>query len=365
MKRQAIRITLHSLCIFALTVLFCKLIPYDPANMPNFGASIDRDITDFYNSVANERQEARLDTNIVLVDIGLAGREQLANALELISFHNPLAIGLDVVFDTPKDYYEDSCLVSAIQSIDNIVIASALDDDKKSFFDDGISFQFKGFAELGDVNNVIRQYYTDSICGKDTIRSFASQVIRQSGLEQQRRSKNGDFIIYPSIEYDMINIDEIQDSREKIEGKIVLVGTLAYNEDIFYTPTDMRMNGVCVHAHILSTMLSDKKISYLPKSIQWIVAFIVIFALIFLRVHFMFGGNAMGDFIVRIMQFLVVWLFVYVSYLLFIHYYLYCDLSIALLSCISLLVADAWQAGLYVVDKVKKSHFKKTSKSNG
>ena len=150
------------------------------------------------------------------------------------------------------------------------------------------------------------------------------------------------------------SISSIRKVSYSIEGKIVLVGTLAYNEDIFYTPTDMRMNGVCVHAHILSTMLSAKKISYLPKSVQWIVAFIVIFALIFLRVYFMFGGNAMGDFIVRIMQFLVVWIFVYVSYLLFIHYYLYCDLSIALLSCISLLVADAWQAGLYVISRINR-----------
>lgn len=354
MKRQAIRITLHSLCIFALTVLFCKLIPYDPANMPNFGASIDRDITDFYNSVANDRQEARLDTNIVLVDIGLADRDELADVLDLIYDCDPLAIGLDVVFDSPRDNADDEKLVNTILNIPNIVIASSFDKEKRSFFDSIVPEHNKGFANIGDEDKVIRQLFTTRVSETDTLRSFASQIIRMSGITTSNKSKNGDYIMFPSIEYDTLRIDEIEQEHERLNGKLVLIGTLAYNEDIFYTPTDMRMNGVCVHAHILSTMLSDKKISYLPKSVQWIVAFIVIFALIFLRVYFMFGGNAMGDFIVRIMQFLVVWIFVYVSYLLFIHYYLYCDLSIALLSCISLLVADAWQAGLYVISRINR-----------
>lgn len=357
MKRQAIRITLHSLCIFALTVLFCKLIPYDPANMPNFGASIDRDITDFYNSVANDRLEARLDTNIVLVDIGLADRGELAEALDLIYDCEPLAIGLDVLFDSPRDSIGDGLLVNTILNIPNIVIASSFDKEERSFFDDLIPDQNKGFANIGEANKVVRQLYTNRTSGTETIRSFASQIVKMSGITPPTESTNGDFIIFPSIEYDTLRIDEIEQEHDRLTGKFVLVGTLANNEDIFYTPTDMRMNGMCVHAHILSTMLSDKKISYLEKNIQWVVAFIVIFALIFLRVYFMFGGNAMGDFIIRIMQFLVVWLFVYASYLLFVYYFKYCDLSIALLSCISLLVADAWQAGLYVVNKVKDKYY--------
>lgn len=357
MKKQIVRITVHSLCIMTLAILFCKVVPYDPANMPNFGASIDRDITDFYNMVANKRLESKCDTNVVLVDIGLASRLEIADALDLINDSEPLAIGLDVLFDNPKDE-SDSALIEEILSIPNLVVASSFCNNTKSFFDELIPLQNKGFAELGDKNQVIRNLFTDSIIGADTLRSFASQIISSAGLRPQKWSNNGDIIIFPSIEYDTLRLEEIEECHDRLKGKLVLVGSIADNEDVFYTPTDMRMNGVCIHAHILSTMLSDKNISYLRKPIQWTIAFVIIFILILLRVYFMFCGNPMGDFLTRMAQLFVVWLFVYVSYLLFIHFLYYCDLSIALLSCISLLVADAWQAGLYIFNKTNLKYIK-------
>lgn len=353
MKHPIFRITLHSLCIISISIIFCKMIPYDFANLPNLGVSIDWNITDFYNMVANDRYESKCDTNVVLVDIGSTSRKELVDVLELIYDCEPLAIGLDVIFDSPKDE-SDYELVKIITEIPNLVLASSIDKRKRSFFDNLISDKNKGFAEIGDENKVIRQLYTNNICGSDTLHSFASQIVNISGLTLYKQSNNGDYIIYPSIEYDTIHINDIEQEHERLRGKIVLIGTLANNEDIYYTPIDKRMNGVCVHAHIISTILSKKSITHLGKPIQWIAAFIVIFIMLFMRVYFMFSSNAMGDFLLRIMQLFLVWLFIYISYLLFINFQYYCELSIILLSCISLLVADAWQAGLYVFEKARK-----------
>lgn len=352
MRRKILRITIHSVCIMILSVIFCNVIPYDPSNLPNFGATLDMDITDFYNSVADNQLIHKRDSNIVLVDIGNAGRYDLAETLEIIYDSEPRAVGLDIIFDSPKNETEDQYLYEVINNIPNIVIATSLDNDKKSFFDSKVSSLNKGFAELGDENKVVRQLYVSHVSNGDTVFSFASQLVNLSGIKPIRQVVNGDYIIYPAIEYDIVRIEDVEKEHERFCHKIVLIGTLSSNEDIFYTPINLRMNGMCVHAHILSTMLNEKHIEQLNIVLQWLIALIVVFALIFLRVAFMFSGNSLGDFILRLTQFIVVWIFLYISYVLFIHSHLYCDLSIVLLTCISLFVSDAWQAGIYIVKKV-------------
>lgn len=353
--KQTYRIALHSLCILVLSVIFFKIIPYDPSNLPILGLSIDSDITDFYNSVANKRPLQKRDSNVVIVDIiGLTNRAEIAEALDLVSRCEPLAIGLDAVFDSPNNETEDQSLVNTILSIPNLVLASSLDPTSRSFFDNSIPLQNKGFINLGDDDQIIRRLYTDSICGTDTLSSFAAQIVRISGITPPRDYSNGDFILYPSLRYETLTIDEIPQKHDHLTGKLVLMGALNDYEDLFYTPIDLRMSGVSVHAHIISTILGDKKITSLDERIQWVVVLLVLFALISLRVYFMFYGNALGDFLLRIAQLFLVWLVVYIGYLIFIHYYKYCDISIALLTCISLLVADAWQAGIYIYGKIKK-----------
>lgn len=353
MKRKLPRILLHSIGITLLSVIFCELIPYDAANMPNFGSSLSMDITDFYNSVAQQQIVSHRDTDIVLVDIGMPSRREMAEALEFIAACEPRVIGLDVVFDAPKENeIDDLYLVETICDIPNLVMATSIYPDSRSFFDAVVPAEKKGFAELGDDQQIIRQFDTHYADDSTELLSLTARMLLMSGINPPVPSHNGDYISYPGIEYDTLHISEIVELHDLLKGKFVLMGTLSPTEDIFYTPTDLRMNGLGIHAHILSTMLSPQRISHMNRVLQWIIALMVVFVLIMVRVYFMFSGNALGDFSLRILQLFVVWLFVYFSYTLFIHHHLYCDLSIALLTCISLLVADAWQAGLYLVKKV-------------
>lgn len=343
MKQQLLRIIAHSICIVVLSVLFCKIIPYDPSNLPNLGSPLEMDVTDFYNSVANKQFIPKCDSNVVIVDIGAASRYELAEAIDAISYCEPRVIGLDVIFDSQHDHDEDEFLLQTIKSVPNIVVASSLSDAKRSFFDENIPLTNKGFAELGDESEIVRRLYVNQISGTDTLRSFVSQMVQLAKVGV-KEPINGDYIHYPALDYYVININQIEQEHKILKDKFVLIGTLANNEDVFYTPIDLRMNGVRVHAHILSTFLSERRIEDFSKISQWAIALVVVFGLIFLRMYFAFGGNSLGDVIMRITHLFAVWLFVYIGYILFVQFHLYCDLPIALISCISLFVADIWQA---------------------
>lgn len=356
MKHNFIKVSVHSFCIVVLSILFCQYIPFDFSNMPNFGAVQDMDITDFYNAVANSRNVAQLDTNVVIVDIGQSTREQIAESIEIINECEPKAIGLDVTFVGNKDPQQDLRLVETIVSTPNLVVSTDFNGDLCSFFEDLLPSTQKGFANLGDEGTVIRQYFPSFPRGSDSIYSFAFQMLRVSGAGQKVAEKQniGDdnYIIYPSKEFNTFTFDSIRERGDELTNKYVLIASISEKEDTHITPIDQRMNGVKIHAYILSSMLSTERITKANPWLQWIISIFVVFLLIYARVCFMLSSNSTGDILVRILQLFVVWAFVYSCYLLYIHYYIYCNFSMALYSCISLLVADIWQAGLYLYDKI-------------
>lgn len=343
------KITIHAVCIVVLSIIFSK-ITYDLSNLPNLGSVQNMDITDFYNYVANSRDVAKCDSNIIVIDAGTASRAQIGYALQTISSNQPKAIGLDFIFQNRGDDFVDSILVSAILETDNLVIATDAKSNNHSFFESLLDSAQLGYVNFGKPYDVVRKYEPCIKNGNEYLYSFASQLLRISKANTPFMD-DPNYINYPSVSFDTVSIYNIENRLEDIQDKYVLIGSLLENDDVHVTPVDQEMHGVQIHAHILSTMLSKEKVTRINPWIQWTMAIIVIFLLILARVYFMFSSNSAGDIIVRILQLFVVWLFVYMGYLLFIHWKIYCDISMATFSCISLLVADIWQATLYIYAK--------------
>ena len=77
-------------------------------------------MTDLYTQMADARPVRQLDDRIVIVDIGLAGREQIAEGLQTLSICEPKAIGMDINFLQPGE--NDSTLIEAISATAGLVV---------------------------------------------------------------------------------------------------------------------------------------------------------------------------------------------------------------------------------------------------
>ncbi|MFT5570029.1 MAG: CHASE2 domain-containing sensor protein [Cyclobacteriaceae bacterium] len=72
------------------------------------------------------REEPPADESIVVINIGDANREKLATMIDILGQYEPAVIGVDVTFNEPKPYQEDSLLETVLKKYDNVVIGSEL-----------------------------------------------------------------------------------------------------------------------------------------------------------------------------------------------------------------------------------------------
>lgn len=80
----------------------------------------DFTLTDVYAQIADGRPVRKMEDRIAIVDIGLGGREEIADALELLQLCGVKAVGVDVNFEEPHE--DDSRLLGAIASLPDIVL---------------------------------------------------------------------------------------------------------------------------------------------------------------------------------------------------------------------------------------------------
>lgn len=350
---------LHTMGIVLLTIGLYQWGRYNLAGMPNLTPTTATfSITDFYNAVANHRPITERDSVIVIVSVDSCSRQQIAQALSDIDFCRPAAMGLDVFFGHPTG--NDSELVEAILNCENLILPVMLDYDFEhgyvtgcygSFFQDTVKGKPVGAVNLAGSSSlsVIRQFTPNFTTNKkDTIRSFAAALAAKGRPESYKRltarGNNLEYINYPSRQFDIIPAAEVLQNAEELENKIVIVGNVEDITDVHLTPIDIQMSGTLVHAYILSTILSGHYIEKSSNFSRWIWAIIAAIILVWFRVLYTFKANAYSKLIIRILQFLLIWLCAYFGYKTFINKGIYWDFSLALMIGLSMLVADIWFA---------------------
>jgi CHASE2 domain-containing sensor protein len=96
----------------------------------------------------------------------------------------------------------------------------------------------------------------------DTLFCFAAQVVRlyDENIFQHLNKRRGnlELIRFQPLRFYELDKNEIADNSELISGKIVLLGSMI--EDAHKTPINPQMNGMEIHAHIISTILNEKYI---------------------------------------------------------------------------------------------------------
>ncbi|MDZ7606094.1 MAG: CHASE2 domain-containing protein [Cyclobacteriaceae bacterium] len=321
----------------------------------------DVELTDLVFS--NIRPEARVDTSIVLVNIGQLSRAGIARELQVINKYQPAVIGIDSYFwDLKEDSLGDLALSAALSDIENLVLVNKLQYNPMTGSYDSVRYSHErfnvgktGFANLE--TDALAQYqykvcrtfppkrivkgneqysfaltiaslYDESAAKKCLNRHNESEVINYRGniMGYGQSTSSGRFA---ALDVSDVLSENFEPSL--VKGKIVLFGYLGSDfndkswEDKFYTPLNVNyagrsnpdMFGIVVHANIISMILSRDYITKQSDTAGYITAVIIcflvvlLFTLIYKRLPQWYDGVTKSLQIVFVMLLLTINVFVF------------------------------------------------------
>ncbi len=286
----------------------------------------DVELTDLVFS--NIRPEAKVDTNVVLVNIGQLSRSGIARELEIINNYEPAVIGIDSYFwDLKEDSLGDLALSAALSDIASLVLVSRLLYNPITGVYDSIRYSHPdfnightGFANLE--TDALKQYqykvcrtfpprriiegkeelsfaltiaglYDESAASKCLNRDNESEVINYRGniIGYGQSTSSGRFA---ALDVSDVLSESFEPSL--VKGKIVLFGYLGSDfndkswEDKFYTPLNVNyagrsnpdMFGIVVHANIISMILGRDYITKQSDTAGYTTAVIICFLVVWL-----------------------------------------------------------------------------------
>lgn len=366
---KRLRLPLNALVITAIAFGLSHCIAYDLTSISAFAPmekTMDFDLTDVYSTVADQRAKRTLSDDIVIVSIDGCSREGITEAIDYVDYLNPAAIGLDVFFNYPAAM--DSELISSLTQNPNIVLPVALQLVEGqasifgSYFYDDISIAHKGVVNLSanSVRNVIRDFEPEYVVGGDTIRSFAAEIAKVAAPEKYEalmaRGRSKETINYPSWEFEIIPADDLsngdiplEEARQSIEDKVVLIGNIFDQSDFHLTPIDEGMAGLLIHARALQTILDSCYIEEMSEKASWVMAMILSFIFILLVLIIKKRCAFEGCF-VRFLQLALMYVFLVLGCKVFDHRGAYLNFAPTLLMFgLGMLAMDIWLGILKVV----------------
>lgn len=333
-KRRFIEIATRALIATALALLLSILLaePFSMSTSSIFASAEKKDfqMTDLFAQIADNRPVRQLDDRIVIVNIGLADRTEIGEALGLVSLFAPKVVGVDVNFRDSISPETDEILMEGINSIPGIVLPLQLAVGDDGTFDIAASPFFFEPNQLSEESPIqygaanlpakshratIREYvvYFETKGGK--IPSFITRIAesydKKAADRLRARGEKLGTTAYHSREYRIINIDEIEDNAEAIADKIVLFGALDDASDMHATPVNSYMAGILIHAHALSTVLDGTWYRKTPPAFDYLLAAFICLIITFLSyyLHSKFRGITL-----RLLQVVLIILAVRIGY---------------------------------------------------
>jgi CHASE2 domain-containing sensor protein len=309
----------------------------------------DFDFNDVAYSKLGKDKDLPPDRRITVINIGDLDREGIAALIEKVNSYNPKVIGLDVYFDGELDPHKDSILRSVFSKTENLVVVSreAYDTEKHKFvlvpdYFDSV-YHHRGFANLdADTIGTVRIYSPFDKIDHHTYPHFTTAVVQQysdSGYKKlEERHKKNEIINYSRrvgqywlTEPDDIFLESDSSARMKylIENRIVLLGYVNTSADDItdkkFTPMNddfagkvkPDMNGVIVHANIISMVLDGKYIKKMPKWVAWVVAIIIGWIHMSLFIRYYLESHIWFHLVAKLAQLFSVLLFAYLGIFLY------------------------------------------------
>lgn len=301
----------------------------------------DFDYNDLAYSRLGKNKETSIDTNIVVVNIGDAGRPEIAAMIQAVDRQHPKVIGVDVLFNERKGGSEDSLLLMATQN-SKVVLAYNLQPEGEELKHEGFLFdqaQHKGFANfVGEEGGVIRHFAPAMHHEATDYSYFAVSVARVADPakynELKDRAHPTEIINYTRTPDKFIVVE----GRELLSGetnghslkdKIVLLGYVSPDggsvADKHFTPMNRNsfgktlpdMEGVFVHANIVRMILDKDYINKVPAWIGWTIAFLLCWLHMSLFIRYYLEKHIWFHLVAKTAQLVSAILFVYLGLLFF------------------------------------------------
>lgn len=345
-----------TLLAFALSLVLMSPFSFSATALLAAPDQNDFTINDFYNMAADGRAVRTLDPDVVIIDITECDRLGTAQVLDFISQCSPRAVGVDIVYRAPSE--NDSLLIASLRELPQAVFAETVCPagtdkdvrfafDEVSFFRDSLPDYHGGVVNLPTTTNSspVREFSPEFLMSDDRIaQSFTSAIVRQAAPEKWaelvRRGNDKEVINYVSRSYLVYTPEEMVENAADLEDKIVLVGAMRESADMHPTPVKRNMSGVEIHARAISTVLNDNYYYLLPDILNWVIAFMLAYSVIFCSLTFPKAGKGL---LLRIFQIALLYIIIRVGYGFFVDHSVIMNFSYSLLMVtFGLFAADIW-----------------------
>lgn len=349
--------------LFAFVLSMVLIQPFSASTAALFSSPEKNDFTisDFYNIVADGRDLAHLDDNIVIVNLDNSDRAEIAGLLNMISLCGPKAVGLDVTFEDRRE--GDSLLLEAIAMIPALVqpINLVPVQGSDSFALGGYSYFYRpgddGFASSAlpskYANSTIREFRTVfPTRDAGSLPSFSLALARiadpDAAAELEQRGNKLEVINYHSRRFRCYEPSELIDHAEELAGRVVLLGALHEKGDLHPTPVNSMMAGIFIHANSLATVLDRAYMTSTPRWLQWLFGFLLCYLVVF--THLSLTVRIKG-LVLRILQVGLLYATVQIGYYMFLIHNVVMDFSYALLMLtFGIFACDIWNGFAAISD---------------
>lgn len=322
----------------------------------------DFDFNDLYYSKLGKsaKKEENFDNRIVIINIEDADREGMSLLIDKVGSLNPKVMALDVVFYAEKDQFKDSLLRETFARNKNMIAATHLIPSGK----DGDTITMTGnyintastyaYVNLfGDSLATVRSYepFLKDYAGKE-YKSFSSAIVEGYDKEKYEKLKKkgnkrilinygGSISRYMQYSFSQVMTDQVDDSA--FAGKIVLLGYISPGRyditDKFFTPMNERfygksvpdMNGIVVHANIISMGLDGSYIKKLPLWLNLLIAVLVCWLHMSFFIRYYLESHIWFHLVAKIAQVASAIFFVWLGIFLFNRYQLKVDMKWSLI----------------------------------
>ncbi len=338
-KRDTILATIMVFVVMALLALIpINTHVLDPIKL----ALQDFDYNDLAYSQFHKNSDRSVDTNIVVVNIGSSDRAEIASLISNLSAENPAVIGVDVLFNEPKEAASDSLLLKLFTGSDKIVLAYNLQAEKGVLSTTGFlqpGAKASGYANfVGEEGGSIRHTAATMKKKDKSYQSFGAAVAQVAYPEQYqkliKRNNLTETVNYTRSADKFLVVDgkSILDSSEtsvSFKGKTVLLGYISPDpnsiEDKHFTPFNKKsvgkslpdMEGVFIHANIISMIRDNDYINKSPVWINWLIASLLCWLHMSLFIRFFVDKHLWFHLVAKIAQIVSAVLFVYLGLLFY------------------------------------------------
>ena len=337
-----------TLTVFGVMGLFAYLPLNLNALQPLENAIAGFDMMDLYYSQLRGN-EGNFSKNVIIVNIGDAGRAEIAELIEVISIGEPKAIGVDVFFAEPRNNFADTLLSDVVKQSPNVVMASYWDEESSQMVSSASLFQSKetGFTNFIGVDprfSTIRYFSPQQETEDQSVPAFAVAIaaladsanaaaflIRNNSKEAIRYTGNLESFLF----FDKDEVLGLEVDPEVFAGKVVLLGFMGnyledpFNfEDRFFTPLNEQisgrsvpdMNGVVIHANIIEMILTRNWVNSTGFWFKIIFSFVITYLHVLFYMYLIIKWDLYFDAWSKVLQILSTMLLIYIVFLAY-HYF--------------------------------------------